>query len=61
MFHAEVSGTKAVAVMEAVLQHMGARRSAKIATVLGWARLATDASGAPGPKISRPPATPMPA
>lgn len=60
MFHAEVSGTKAVAVMEAVLAHMGARRSAKIATVLGWARLAASSNGVPGPKISRPPATPMP-
>lgn len=60
MFHAEVSGTKAVAVMEEVLPHMGARRSAKIATVLGWARLEASASGTPGPKISRPAATPMP-
>lgn len=61
MFHAEISGTKAVAVMEEVLPHMGARRSAKIATVLGWARLAANSNGQPGPKISRPPATPMPA
>lgn len=60
MFHAEISGTKAVVIMEEVLPHMGARRSAKIATVLGWARLSANASGAPGPKISRPAATPMP-
>lgn len=61
MFHAEISGTKAVMIMEEVLPHMGARRSAKIATVLGWARLSANVSGTPGPKISRPPATPMPA
>lgn len=60
MWHAEVSGVKAVAVMEAVLPNMGARRSGKIATILGWARLAEGTSGVPGPKISRPPATPLP-
>lgn len=60
MWHAEVSGSKAVAVMEALLPHMGSRRSGKIATVLGHAKLAAGSNGVPGPKISRPPATPMP-
>lgn len=34
-WHAEVSGVKAVAVMEALLPHMGSRRSGTIATILG--------------------------
>lgn len=37
LWHAEVSGRKAVAVMRAVLPHMGARRSARIAECLGHA------------------------
>jgi hypothetical protein len=59
MFHAEVTGAKAVAVMRAILPHMGARRSGKIATVLGWASLQPGDSGAPGPRLVRPPALPM--
>jgi hypothetical protein len=58
MFHAEVSGDKAAAVMEAILPHMGSRRSGKIATVLGHARLAAGTSGVPGPRLTRPPALP---
>lgn len=60
MWHAEISGTKAVAIMREILPHMGSRRSGKIATVLGHASLGPTSSGAPGPKITRPPALPMP-
>jgi len=61
MFHAEVSGGKAAEVMAAILPHMGARRSARIATILGHATLSveTKPNGAPGPRITRPPALPM--
>jgi hypothetical protein len=58
MFHAEVSGEKAAVVMQAILPHMGARRSAKIATVLGHTSLQPGTSGVPGPKLTRPPALP---
>jgi len=58
MFHAEVSGAKAVAVMRAIHPHMGARRSAKIATVLGHTSLKPGVSGVPGPRLNRPPALP---
>ena len=63
-WHVEVSGTKAVEVMRAILPHMGARRSAKIATVLGHASFPVDApksASMPGPRIVRPPALPLPA
>ena len=58
MWHVEVSGTKALSAMTALLPLMGARRSAKIAEVMGHATLdaATHRYGAPGPSISRPPA-----
>lgn len=62
-FHAEVQGAKASAVMRAVLAHMGARRSSKIAAVLGQAELGTTQTpkrptvkSLPGPEIVRPPA-----
>lgn len=62
-WHAEVSGEKAVEVMLAVLPFMGARRSGKIAAVLGEAALGrtvtpkrATVSSLPGPKIVRPPA-----
>ena len=49
--------------MEAVLPFMGARRSAKIAAILGAAELGVTATpkrqtvaSAPGPKVVRPPA-----
>jgi hypothetical protein len=55
-WHSEVSGPRAVSIMEAVLPHMGARRSARIAEVL-----ATDAERRtpgfrvkPGPSVTRP-------
>lgn len=57
-WHVEISGTKAAAIMRLILPHMGARRSGKIATVLGHASLDGTRSGAPGPKITRPPALP---
>ncbi|MEU4568649.1 hypothetical protein [Micromonospora sp. NPDC023956] len=54
-FHAEVSGGRAEAVMRAILPHMGARRSQRIAGVLGRAPK-TDKSP---PKLSRPPGLPL--
>lgn len=63
-FHAEVSGARAAEAMAQLLPHMGARRSSKIATVLGHAKLGagigkrttTPTGGAPGPRLVRPPA-----
>lgn len=62
-FHAEIQGEKATQVMAAVLAHMGARRSSKIANILGTAALGTTHSpkrptvkSLPGPEIVRPPA-----
>lgn len=52
-WHTEVSGTRAAAIMRLILPHMGARRSAKIAEVLGHA-----GDVGPGPTIARPPALP---
>lgn len=51
MWHAEISGSRAAAVMTEVLPHMGARRSAKIAEVLGHSMYGGDPI-----RISRPPA-----
>lgn len=59
-WHVEISGTKAEAIMKLILPHMGSRRSGKIATVLGHASLDASQSGAPGPRITRPPALPLP-
>lgn len=53
-WHAEVSGAKAVAVMRAVLPHMGSRRSGAIATALGWTGATSDK-----PKPKRPPGLPL--
>jgi hypothetical protein len=53
-WHAEVSGPKAVAVMEAILPHMGARRSGVIATILGQSGKATCR-----PRPTRPPGLPL--
>jgi hypothetical protein len=55
MFHAEATGEKAEAVMRAILPHMGARRSAHIATVLGHAAKTTKAPVV----LSRPPGLPL--
>ena len=55
-WHAEVSGPRAAEIMRAILPHMGARRSSKIAEILGKYVLARSESGsAPGPKLTRPP------
>lgn len=61
MFHAEITGAKATALMWELLPHMGARRSAKIAEVLGHATLdpVSQKYGAPGPSLTRPPALPL--
>lgn len=53
-WHAEVSGRKAVAVMEAILPHMGARRSNAIATILGQSGRYTRK-----PTPTRPPGLPL--
>ena len=55
-WHAEIQGEKAVAVMEALLPHMGARRSAKIAEILSRYYLKGDARArAYGKPLGRPP------
>lgn len=54
-FHAEISGERAAEIMRAILPHMGARRSGKIAEVLGTQAFRTsERSSIPGPKITRP-------
>ncbi|MFG3715820.1 hypothetical protein [Micromonospora sp. NPDC047730] len=55
MWHAEIQGPAAEAVMRAVLPIMGARRSAKIAEVLGHAPKTSKVPVA----ISRPPGLPL--
>lgn len=62
-WHAEVTGTKAAEVMRAVLPFMGARRSGKIAEILGAADLGRvctpvrqTVASKPGPRVVRPPA-----
>lgn len=57
-WHTEISGARAAEIMAQILPHMGARRSARIATVLGHASL-VGKGVKPGPKITRPPALPM--
>lgn len=63
-WHAEVQGDKAVAVMEAVLPYMGARRSAKIAEILSAyasRRTADWSGGASTVRLTRPPGLVSPA
>lgn len=55
MWHAEASGPKAEAIMRAILPHMGARRSARIAQILGHAPKTAKTPVA----ITRPPGLPM--
>lgn len=62
-WHAEIQGEKAAQVMRATLPFMGARRSAKIAYILGSTELGTTQTpkrptvkSLPGPEIVRPPA-----
>jgi hypothetical protein len=54
-WHAEVSGVKAVQVMEAILPTMGSRRSGTIATILGQSGKTINK-----PKPTRPPGLPLP-
>ena len=57
MFHTEVQGERAAELMRQVLPHMGARRSSKIAEILGHTSLSRGQK--PGPRISRPPGLPV--
>jgi hypothetical protein len=59
MWHAEVQGARATRIMTELLPYMGARRSAKIAEILGAATLPAGKYGAPGPRVTRPPALPL--
>lgn len=52
MWHAEVSGARAVEVMRSILPHMGARRSGRIAQVLGHSGRTTPTL------VKRPPGVP---
>lgn len=55
-WHTEISGERAAAVMREVLPFMGARRSAKIAEVLGEYAFQRDGSPTiPAPRLTRPP------
>lgn len=54
MWHAEIQGERAADLMRLILPHMGARRSARIAEVLGHTSLTRGQK--PGPRITRPPA-----
>jgi len=56
-WHTEISGARAAEIMRAILPFMGARRSQRIADVLGAYALGTNAvrgASAPGPKLARP-------
>lgn len=57
-WHTEVSGGRAAAIMEAILPHMGARRSQRIAQALAVHRLRQKENVAkaclPGPAVTRP-------
>lgn len=53
MWSAEIQGERAAELMRLVLPHMGARRSAKIAEILGHTSLTRGQK--PGPRVTRPP------
>lgn len=56
-WHTEISGARAAEIMRLILPHMGARRSQKIAEVLGVIQFGADAGKgacAPGPRVTRP-------
>lgn len=59
-FHTELSGDRAAAIMERLLPFMGARRSAKIAEILGQyaRRRGVTRPTIPGPTLTRPPGLP---
>lgn len=56
-FHTEISGERAAQIMETLLPYMGARRSARIAEILGrYARSKGHLDPTvPGPPLTRPP------
>jgi hypothetical protein len=62
-WHSEVSGPRAAEIMREILPHMGARRSGKIAEVLGvvafpaLAAASKPGASTPGPRVTRAPAT----
>lgn len=56
-WHTEISGKRAALIMAEILPHMGARRSGKIAEVLGamtWPGECAKGASKPGPAVSRP-------
>lgn len=54
-WHTEISGPRATEIMRLILPHMGARRSQKIAEILGVVEFSgTTSASAPGPKVTRP-------
>lgn len=59
-WHSELSGERAAEIMRQILPFMGARRSAKIAEVLGThhfrqaAVIAAGKGSTPGPRVTRP-------
>ncbi len=57
MWHAEIQGERAAELMRLMLPHMGARRSARIADILGHTSLTRGQK--PGPRITRPPGLPQ--
>lgn len=61
-WHSEKSGEPAAELMRALLPHMGARRSSKIASVLAAVEFPGEVSrsaAAPGPRLTRPPGLPL--
>lgn len=57
MFHAELSGERAAAIMRQLIPHMGTRRSSKIGEILGAHEFYRGvlAPTIPGPPLTRPP------
>lgn len=56
-WHSELSGPRAAEIMREILPHMGARRSAKIAEILGVVAFPGEPSrgaSTPGPRVTRP-------
>lgn len=56
MWHAEIQGERAAEIMRLILPHLGARRSAKVAEILGHTSLTKGQK--PGPRVTRPPGLP---
>ncbi|WGH21383.1 LAGLIDADG endonuclease [Arthrobacter phage Emotion] len=56
-WHSEISGGRAAAIMREILPFMGARRSSKIAEILGTVAFPADCAknaSTPGPAVTRP-------